>query len=291
MNRRVPERELRAVSDPAEDMPIGMQLVELGHLREGDIPAIEKAQRKTGLRFGEMAVKLGFVKRGHVEQALSRQFNFPFLPHTALSPELSIATTPKQPVAEAIRTLRTQLALSWMNKLQTQCLSVVSAERGEGRSFIAANLAVAFAQMNERALIIDMDLRYPRQHHLFRISNRYGLTSLLGGRGTGREIQRVDGYETLCVLPAGPLPPSPQELLAAKYLSPVLEHLRTQFDVIIVDTPAWSCGADAQIISAQAGQALLVSTPRKATRAATDSLVKAMQQVGVSIVGAAVNRR
>ena len=93
------------------------------------------------------------------------------------------------------------------------------------------------------------------------------------------------------LLPSGPTPPSPQELLTARSLRPTLEHLRTKFDVILVDTPAWSCGADAQMISAQTGDALLVSAPQHATRASTDHLLAALRRVGVTVAGAAVNHR
>jgi protein-tyrosine kinase len=212
-------------------------------------------------------------------------------PRWAPGTEVVIATTSMSPVAEALRTLRTQLALQWMNQRQVQLLSVVSAVRGEGRSFIAANLAVAFAQLHERTLLIDMDLRHARQHRIFRVDNDIGLSTLLAGHGNGREIRRIEGCQTLSLLPSGPRPAHPQEMLSARSLTPVLDQLRPHFDVIIIDTPAFSSGADAQIVSAQARQALLVSAPGRATRDETDRLVDSLRQVGVSIAGAAVNRR
>jgi protein-tyrosine kinase len=271
--------------------PIGMRLVELGRLNADDIPAIEQAQRSSQLRFGETAMKLGLVSRSDVEEALARQFNFPSAPRWAEGSEVVISTSSMEPVAEAIRTLRAQLALQWMRHRQTQFVSIVSAARGEGRSFIAANLAVAFAQLQERTLLIDMDLRNGRQHQIFRVANEHGLSTLASGRSTGQEFQPIEGYDSLNVLTAGPRPPHPQELLAARTMSPVLEHARAHYDIVIIDTPAWSTGADAQIISAQARQALLISAPGRATRDDTGLLVAALRQVGVSIVGAAVNRR
>jgi protein-tyrosine kinase len=273
------------------DKRIGMRLVELGRMHRTDIPAVEAAQRKTKLRFGETAVKLGLVNRRDVDDALARQFDFPAPPPWALGAEVVIASASMGPVAEAIRTLRAQLALQWMNHRQVQMLAVVSAERGEGRSFIAANLAVAFAQLQERTLLIDMDLRQGRQHRIFRVENKHGLSTLVTGRSTGSEIQRIMGFETLSVLPAGPRPPHPQELLTSRSMSPLLEQVRRRYDVVIVDTPAFSCGADAQIVSAQARQALLVSAPGASTHDDTHRLVAACRQVGVTIAGAVVNRR
>ena len=101
----------------------------------------------------------------------------------------------------------------------------------------------------------------------------------------------MEGYETLSLLTAGPRTAHPQELLVARAMTPLLDHLRAQYDIIIVDTPAWSCGADAQIVSAQTQQALLVSAPGRANRDETGRLIEGLRQVGVSIVGATVNHR
>lgn len=241
-------------------------------------------------RIGDAAVKLGLVSRRDDNHTL-RKHHVPGSPAWASGTELVISSAGSLAAAEAIRTLRAQLALQWMTQRQPQVLSVVSAGRGEGRSFIAANLAVAFAQLNERTLLIDMDLRHARQHHIFRAANEQGLSTLISGGSTGQEIQPIEGYETLSLLTAGPRPAHPQELLAARAMAPVLEHVRANYDIVILDTPAWSCGADAQIISAQTRQALLVSAPGGATRDETGRLVAALRQVGVTIVGATVNHR
>lgn len=273
------------------DKRIGMQLVLMGRLDKTAIPAIVAKQRKSNLRFGEAAIKLGLVKRKDVEDALLRQYDFPSPPPWAHSGEVVIAAAAMGPVAESIRTLRAQLALHWLNQRDVQFLAVVSAARGEGRTFIAANLAVAFAQLHERTLLIDMDLRHARLHQIFRVENQHGLSSLASGRGTGGEIQRIVGYDSLSLLPAGPRPPHPQELLTARWMGPVLDAVRREFDVVIVDTPAFCCGADAQIVSAQARQALLVSAPGAATRDDTERMLGACRQVGATIAGAVINRR
>lgn len=244
------------------------------------------------IRFSDPSMNLGLVNRR--DDVPARQHPVPGLPRWADGTELVIGSASSVAVAEAIRSLRAQLALQWMNERQTQLLSVVSAGRGEGRSFIAANLAVAFAQLRERTLLIDMDLRHARQHRIFRVGNEQGLSTLISGGSTasnGQEIQPIEGFETLHLLTAGPRPPHPQELLAARTMSPVLEHVRAHYDIVIIDTPAWASGADAQIISAQTRQALLVSAPGGATRDETARLVEALRQVGVSIIGATVNHR
>jgi receptor protein-tyrosine kinase len=233
----------------------------------------------------------GLAGRLESADAVARRPVFPGPPRWTQGSELLIATDSTAAVAEAMRTLRAQLALQWMDQRQTQFLSIVSVGRGEGRSFIAANLAVACAQLQERTLLIDMDLRHGRQHRIFGVANEEGLSTLLSHGSSGQEIQPIEGYDTLSLLTAGPRSPHPQELLAARAMTPVLDHVRARYDIVIVDTPAWSCGADAQIISAQTRQALLISAPGRATRDETGLMIDALRQVGVAIVGAAVNQR
>lgn len=211
-------------------------------------------------------------------------------PPGTMGAELLIACTPMSAAAEAIRTLRAQLALRWREHRQTQFISIVSAVRGEGRSFIAANLAVAFSQLHERTLLIDLDLRHPRQHRIFGLAHTQGLGSFQRDGG-GLEISPVEGCPTLSLLPAGPPSQQPQELITARVLAPLLEQARRRFDVVIIDTPANASGADAQIISAQTSQSLLISAPGMATRDETSRLLSALRQVGVTVVGAAINRR
>lgn len=287
-----PLEKLGWASDHPDDNLIGQRLVELGYLKAESIPMISAAQLKWGVRFGEAAVRLGLVSIDAVREALSRQYSFPYLPmrEDAFPAELVMIMDPKHVMAESIRTLRSQLALRWLNEFGRKCLSVVSTQRKEGRSFIAANLAVAFAQMNERTLLIDMDLRNPRQHEIFRVDNRQGLSSVLIGRKSLGEISGVRSHEALSVLSAGPTPPNPQELLGPRLIAPILKELRSRYDVVIIDTPAWSSGADAQIIGAQTGSALLVSQPGTSSQRATHGLVKSLRDVGVSIVGAVMNQ-
>jgi len=114
--------------------------------------------------------------------------------------------------------LRSQISLRWTHPKERKSLVIASAGRGEGRSWLAANLATVFAQMGERVLLIDADLRHPRQHELFNLNNSVGLSALLTGRA-GREIVvRIHPKLRLFVLPAGLLPPNPQELLVGRCL-------------------------------------------------------------------------
>ncbi len=161
--------------------------------------------------------------------------------------------------------------------------------RGEGRSWLAANLATVFAQMGERVLLIDADLRHPRQHELFNLNNSVGLSALLTGRA-GREIvRRIHPKLRLFVLPAGSLPPNPQELLGRPVFDVVLDLFADQYDLVIMDTPATSESADAQVLAARADSAVLL-VRRNHTR--VDELRTAMQNLtesGVRVIGSVIS--
>jgi len=136
--------------------------------------------------------------------------------------------------------LRSQLILRWFNSASRKAFAVTSAERGEGRSWLAANLATMFCAAR-RADVADR-CRYAAstQHRLFNIDNSVGLSALLTGRA-GREIaRRIHPQLRLFVLPAGIIPPNPQELLARPVFEVILDHFAAQFSLVIIDTPAVS---------------------------------------------------
>ena len=273
---------------------IGEHLRVLGAIRAEDEPRILAEQRTTGLPFGEAAVRLGLIDRARLREALARQhaFHWP-APAQSLKPQVFMALRPNAPEAEAFRDLRTRLMTPWPSANAqggARAIAVVSAERGDGRSFVAANLAVAFAQANLRTLLIDLDFRQPCLHDWFRRSRRHGVTGLLIGRSALDELLGKNTHQALSLIGAGPQPPNPQELLGPGLLGLLMATLRHRFDVIVADTPAWSQASDAQLAAAQCGQALLVTRPHTATLRATQSLVDCLKQAGVTMAGALVNR-
>ena len=131
------------------------------------IERVLAAQREQGVRFGEAARALGLATQAEIERALARQFGLACIAPgaAALGEELVAAYEPAGPQAEALRAVRDQLLLRWLErKPESRALAILSAARGEGRSFIAANLAVVFSQLGSRTLLVDADLRNARQH-------------------------------------------------------------------------------------------------------------------------------
>jgi receptor protein-tyrosine kinase len=249
----------RAIQAKRGERSIGAILIDAGRLTPQDAERILRLQREQGLRFGDAAMQLGVLTEADIAFALSLQFDYPYLlrGQSAVSEDLVAAYVPFSPQVEALRALRSQLMLRWFDP-ERKALAVVSAGRNEGRSFIAANLAVVFSQLGEHTLLIDADMRNPSQHKLFGLENRAGLSSLLAGRCGSEAIQRIPALLDLSVLPAGPPPPNPSELLARALFSEFLQELRKEFDVILLDTPASAETGDAQTITMRAGAALIV---------------------------------
>ena len=241
---------------------IGAILIDAGRLSAEDAEKILRLQKTEALRFGDAALRLKLLTEDDIRFALSRQFDYPYLPmgDESLSQELVAAYKPFGPAVEQLRALRSQLMLRWFDGAsERKALAVVSPARGDGRSFLAANLAIVFSQLGERTLLVDADLRRPRQHQLFHIPSGAGLSDAIAGRVGPECVVRIPSLLGLSVLPAGAEPPNPQELLGRPAFIELLQGLSRNFDTIILDTPASSEFADAQTVAARAGAAVVVA--------------------------------
>lgn len=271
---------------------IGSILVEEGKLTEADTRRIVDLQRAEGLRFGEAAIWLGLITEQDLHLALARQYDFPQLASgdAAVSPELVAAYAPFHRRVEELRALRTQLLIRWFNSThQRRVLAIVSPETREGRTYICANLAIVFSQLGERTLLIDADLRAPRQHRLFNVPDRIGLSTVLAGRVDSSAAVPVPGFAGLSLLPAGAPPPNPQELLSRAGLARLLQEMQSKFDVILIDTPPAKLYADAQSVTYHAGGAVVIARKDHTRLADTKSVIRDLNDTGAQIVGSVMN--
>jgi chain length determinant protein tyrosine kinase EpsG len=276
---------------------LGAILVEDGKLSQKEIDRVLDVQRREGVRFGEAAVRLGLVTDEEVRFALAKQYDFPhFAPGTQVagnegpSRELVAAFAPFHPRTEELRALRTQLLIRWYNREQGRnVLAITSPGTGEGRSYIAANLAIVFSQLGARTLLVDADLRNPRQHRIFRLPDGHGLSTVLAARTDQNSIFPVAGLQRLSVLPAGPLPPNPQELISRPGFNALMTDLQSLYDVIIVDTPPASQYSDTQSIVFRARDALVIARKNFTSVDATAKVVRELQNTGARVVGTVVN--
>lgn len=274
---------------------LGGILIDSGLLTPEDAERVLLSQKEHNLRFGDAAVRLGLLTEADIQYALSRQFAYAYLRKTPgdrrpVSEELVAAYEPFSQRVEQLRAIRSQLMLRWFDKAEErQVLTVVGTERGEGRSYLAANLAVVFSQLGERTLLVDADMRFPRQHELFHLENKVGFSTVLSGRSRGDAVVRIPDLAGLSVLPAGPVPPNPLELLNRLNFDEFLIEARSSFDVVIIDTPALSVGEDAAMISVRTGAVLAVAHSSQTKVAAFTDLVQGLMNAGVSVVGSVLN--
>ena len=270
---------------------MGHILVDAERLSYVDVDRILSFQESTHVRFGDAGQALGLLTEDDVRYALSVQFDYSYLPEDCrLSRELLAAYEPASQVAEDLRALRSQLMLRWFDTgSDRRSLAISSASHGEGRSYLAANLAIVFSQLGERTLLIDADLRSPRQHKLFSLGTRAGLSDMLVGRAGSDAVVSIAELHDLSVLPAGVIPPNPQELLGRKHFSTLLQSMGEIFDVIIIDTPAASAYADAHTVAVRAGAALLVARQGSSSVPQMVQLTQGLRDFGVTVLGSVLN--
>ncbi len=281
-----------ALADGEEESLLGSMLIDAGVLQPSDVERIVSEQGRTGRRFGEVASDLGLIDPDELRQVLARQYEFPVPPKgdRTLSSRVVVAYQPTAPFAESMRALRTQLRQRWLDgRPGRRALTIAGVASSEGRSFIAANLAVSFAHAGLRTLLIDADMRRPMQHRLFRVHNKRGLSGILAGRGGSEQITRLPFLPELAILPAGPTPPNPQELLVGVRFSRMLARVAASFDVVLIDTPAASDSADALVTAQATRSALLVARRDLTPLAQLRDLEAGLRQTGVSVVGLMYN--
>jgi len=287
--RREPTLGTRVVS--LEDRPIGRILMDMGKLKPRDVDRVFHLHREKGLRFGEAACKLNLVRDADVQYALSIQFSYPYLKpgQGALGSELVAAHEPFDLQSEVMRDLRTQLLLHWVDS-EHKVLVIASADPRDGRSYLAANLAVVFSQLGEKTLLVDADMRNPRQQRIFGQGNGPGLAQVLSGRSGIEAAARVPYFDNLWLLPAGAAPPNPLELLSRTEFPQLLTAARKQFALILVDTPAAARGSDARVISARADGALILARTDRTRAGDLENLCRAMNASGTPVVGTVLNQ-
>lgn len=271
------------------DAAIGKLLQDAGKLKQQDMERVLKLQHEQNLRFGEAAIKLGLVTEADIEHALSFQFEYPYLTNDqeGLSNQLVAATVPHGTEAEALRSVRSQLLLRWFQEGR-KTLAIGCAREGDGASYLVANLAVLFAQLGRKTLLIDADMREPRQHQIFNLGNGKGLSDILAGRADATIASPIKSFPTLSVLPSGSPPPNPAELLGRQAFPDLLNSLEHVYDIVLIDTPPAQYVSDFQIVSARAG-AVLIAARRNVSRLTALAEIKdKIVLTGAQLIGAIV---
>lgn len=193
----------------------------------------------------------------------------------------------RSPAAEGYRGVRTLLQLGAASTSRT--ILIASPASGDGKSTTASNLAIAMAQSGERVLLLDCDLRQPVQHLIFEVDGETGLSSVLADEVTLRDAITATAVPGLFVLPAGPVPENPSELLTGKRFATLMQALGKSFDRIVIDSPPLMNVTDARILAASADATILVLRMNKSMRRLGVLAMDGLDRVGANVLGALAN--
>lgn len=194
---------------------------------------------------------------------------------------------PKSIEVEAFRSLRTNIQYTNVDK-KMKVITISSCTSGEGKTTVAGNLALVLAENKKRILLIDCDLRRPRIHKYFNISNMCGLTDLLIG-AIEFENARFVHKSGLNILPAGKVPPNPSQLLNSNAMKNLLKVLRNIYDYIIIDTPPVGVIADGKVLGGQSDGTILVAKVNKTKKDSLLSIKKELEKLNIHIMGSVLN--
>jgi chain length determinant protein tyrosine kinase EpsG len=277
-------------ADPAlAESRMGALLLDAGKITPENAERVLRMQKDLGIRFGEAAVRLGLISEEDIQHVLARQFDYPYLlkGESALSPQLVAAFEPFSAQVEALRAIRSQLMLRWFARGR-KALAVVGVDPDDGVSIFTSNLAVVFSQLGEQTLLVDANLRTPRQQEVFALKPRQGLSDVLAGRADLDVIAKVPAFADLSVMPAGTLPPNPQELLSREGFRNLNVQLEHRYDVVLYDLPPFAVGVDALAVAGRAGGVLLVARKDHTRLANVSRMAEQLTEAGGEVVGSVV---
>ena len=195
----------------------------------------------------------------------------------------------KAQIEEQFRTLRTNIKFSSAGG-EINIIAITSCSPGEGKSTITSNLAAMMAKGGKKVVIVDCDLRKPTIHKKFSMSNFRGLTDILVQDKEIEDVVTDTRVSNLCVIPSGPLPPNPSELLGSKITKEVFKELSEEFDMVLIDTPPVLYVSDAQIISSIAQGTILVASYGKTEKKDLAAAKEIIEKAGGKILGVVINK-
>jgi receptor protein-tyrosine kinase len=300
--------------DPLEDTDVDINdklIAELG-LTGDSLEKIHEVMRSMSTTFADAAERLGLLRPDAFEQALlkiksGRTVEDEGMVETAIrriaadrrvvlrqgervapSRKLILAHEPDNARSERLRALRTELLLLHETGRGANVLAVVSPGSGEGRSQLCAELAISFAQLGRRTLLVDADMRKPQQHVLFGSSNQHGLSQSIA-HNEKPYYHPVTGLPFMHLLTAGPIPPNPLELLSDGRFSNLLNDWRNAYEFIVLDTPPVEEFADGLAVATVAARALVLSRAEHTSFNSTRALLRRLASTQSKLLGAVIN--
>ena len=286
-------------------------IAELG-LSDVSVQKIYEVMHSMDTTFIDAAGRLGILRPETIQQALhkiraAQQSNEMGMIETAIrriasdrrvvlrqgervvpGPKLILAHDPDNPRSERLRALRTELLLLHETGRGANMVAVLSPSSGEGRSQLCGELAISFAQLGRRTLLVDADMRKPQQHELFGSSNGNGLSPAIA-HNEKPYYHPVSGLPFMHLLTAGPIPPNPLELLSDGRFSNLLNEWRNSYEFIVLDTPPVEQCADGLAVATIAARALVLSRAQHTTFKSTRALLRRLATTQSRLLGAVIN--
>jgi protein-tyrosine kinase len=294
------------------DKDLRAELVAYFHLDAQAVGKVFEVMQKTDISFSDAAVQLGLVSQADVEEAKIRTRANQMTQESGLietairrissdrrivlkhgeivtpNSRLILAHDADNPRSERLRALRTELLLLNEGTRGANVVAVVSPGAYEGRSQLSAELAIAFAQLGRRTLLVDADLRNPQQHALFGATNEHGLTRVIAN--FEKPIYHpVLGLPQMHLLTAGPTPPNPLELLSDGRFEKLVTEWRNSYEFLVFDTPPLSRCADGIAVATLAGRVLILSRAQHTSYASTRDMLRRLASTQSRILGAVLN--
>lgn len=294
--------------DEANDEGYRVQLTQVAAKGEKVWPVLPLILGVSGL-FGSLAgFGLGCLveladKTFHNPNEIMRHLNVPLIGHipvitqgkrylvegSAIEPTICTYHRPKSQTSEAFRAVRTALYFNTQGK-QHSVIQVTSPTPGDGKSTLASNLAVSIAQSGKRVLLVDADMRRPRQHAVFGIEATEGFATVLSGRSAWRDcMYECEEIEGLTLMPCGKKPQNPAELCSSPQVRELIEELRQEFDFVIIDTPPLLAVTDAGPIAARVDGVILTLRIKKNVRVSAERAAEMLHNIGANCIGLVVN--
>ncbi|WP_297572286.1 chain length determinant protein tyrosine kinase EpsG [uncultured Deefgea sp.] len=286
---------MNAIPDPIANEVIngniGQQLLVNGKINAQQAEKILRLQKETGGRFGEAAIKLGFVTENDIQDVLAQQFEYAYLVagQSAVDQKLVAAYSPFDSRVEALRSLRSQILLRWV-EAGNKSVALASYDADNTCDILAANLAIVFSQLGEHTLLVDANLRNAVQHQLFAVENRKGLSDILVGRSGIEAVQRISEFRDLSILTAGTTAPNPQELLSRDVFSNIVAELAQAYDVVIYCTSALKDAADAQLVASRVKGTILVASRNKTPVKGLEAAKSQLQSANATLLGCVLSQ-
>ncbi len=197
--------------------------------------------------------------------------------------------SPKSPVAEAFRTLRTNIQFSNIDK-NIKTITITSSGPAEGKSTVITNLAVTMAKGNKKVLLIDADFRKPRLNAFFGLSRHIGVTNVLAEDIEYKEVVQQTDIENLDFLASGPIPPNPSELLGSNKMKEFVQKVKEDYDIVLIDAPPVGLVTDAAVLSTIVDGTILVCAVGQANIQAARNAKLLLEKVNANILGVVMNK-